>query len=222
MTRPEMSLFPDVAVKPPAGADPILAATAWKSNAELVVALRDLAFLPIAGRILDPTFGRGTWWAKWRPAGLTGTDIATGADVRNLPFRDDAFDAAVYDPPHIPSYSLATTTADDFRDRFGLMELRNSAGIRDLYIEGIAELGRVIRPGGHLTVKTTDYINGRIYHPMAANAVGWLQAANFDVVDVLVMLRNPGPTGNRATHSSRRNYSTATVGRLRHRRARSR
>ena len=50
-------------------AGPVLAAGDWPSNADLIA---DVARLYIRDddRVMDVTYGRGTWWQRFRPPGL--------------------------------------------------------------------------------------------------------------------------------------------------------
>lgn len=43
---------------------PVLAATAWKTNADLIVDCARLGYLRKEWITLDPTYGRGLWWAR--------------------------------------------------------------------------------------------------------------------------------------------------------------
>jgi hypothetical protein len=212
MTEP--TLFELGPAPGPARRAPVLAAVECRDNAEMVLALRDLGYL--TGRVLDPTYGAGRWWQHWQPAELECSDLADGVDVRALPWPDASFDAAVFDPPHLPS-SRPSSTADVWTDRFGLDDgPMSNAELDELYRAGILELARVIRPGGHLIVKATPHVNGRRYHPMSVRVAMWCEAAGLRVVDELVMVRPPGPLNlatNGTQQTSRRNYSTATVAR---------
>jgi hypothetical protein len=210
---PTPTLFdPGPKLGPPPRPETILAAEPWPDNAALVLDLRQLGYL--SGRILDPTFGRGSWWKRWEPPELETSDLADGVDVRDLPWPDASFDAAVFDPPHLPA-SNTTSTTPVFADRYGLADgPRSNAALDALYRTGIAELARVLRPGGYLIVKATPHVNGRQYHPMSARVVAWCEAADLRVVDELLMLRARGPLDLRTCptqRTSRRNYSTVTV-----------
>lgn len=81
---------------------PILAATKWRSNAELIRDVVRLGYLREDSVTLDATFGRGIWWKLWRPNILITHDIRQdGVDFRNLPESDNTFDVAVFDPPYV-------------------------------------------------------------------------------------------------------------------------
>lgn len=102
------------------GAVQILAANRFGSNTDLLIACRDLGY--IGERVLDPTYGRGNWWTKWRPADLTCHDIASdGVDFRDLPHDAGSFDTVAFDPPYIPQGGRTTSTEQGFLERYGLL-----------------------------------------------------------------------------------------------------
>lgn len=78
--------------------------------------------------ILDATINGGRFWrgSKWPVLGLDieilhHPDVV--ADNTAMPFRDEALDVVVYDPPHIPNQGK--DNEKDFNVRFGLV-LRSS------------------------------------------------------------------------------------------------
>jgi len=102
----------------------IVAAQSWKSNAEMIVTLRDLGY--VSGRVLDPTYGLGNWWKLWQPDDLVAHDLKLdGVDFRELPVSDGLFDTIAFDPPYIPQGGRDTSTLNEgsestFIDRYGL------------------------------------------------------------------------------------------------------
>lgn len=98
----------------------VLAAQRWQTNAHLLADAARLGYLD--GRVLDATYGpHGGFWKVWRPDDLTTSDryaaAHVAADFRVLPFRDQAFDAVVFDPP----YKLSGTPAlGQFDERYGI------------------------------------------------------------------------------------------------------
>lgn len=204
---------------------PVLAAHAWPTNADLIADVARLGYLRAEWVTLDPTFGRGIWWKKWRPDELVAHDLAIdGVDFRDLPYADDTFDAVAFDPPYIAPGGRATSTlgairrgpvteridngrgpkrrtreGSDFHDRYGLVDApKTPAGVQELLEQGLAEVGRVVKPGGVVLVKCQDYItSGRLWlgtHRTLSHAL----ELGFDVVDRLEHVAGVRPQpGNR-------------------------
>lgn len=78
----------------------VLAAQAWKSNAEMIADVARLGYLN--GHVMDCTYGLGVFWKQWKPEKLTAHDRYTldGVDFRNLPHPDGMFDSSVIDGPY--------------------------------------------------------------------------------------------------------------------------
>jgi tRNA G10 N-methylase Trm11 len=104
--------------------------------------------------VLDTTYGRGSFWTCYRPPGL----VRTVSDFRQLPHPDASVEVVVFDPPYISTGNRATSSIDDFYDRFGLGEFRGWREIRRLIDDGLAECARVLAPRGRVFVKCMDYV----------------------------------------------------------------
>ena len=132
----------------------------WQSNGDLIAEVARLGYLD--GRVLDATYGRGTFWKVHRPESLTTNDRdAPGADCsydyREFPppWGDPArrFDAVVFDP----DYKLNGTPAlGEFDRRYGIggdvtREQRYAA-----ILDGAVECWRVTRR--YLLVKCQDQV----------------------------------------------------------------
>lgn len=137
----------------------ILAASRWKSNAELIA---DAASLHLDRSMfaLDATFGSSsTWWRLWAPDRMVTVDLCAGrptvrADFRRLPFGP-AFDMVAYDPP----YKLnGTPSAPDAR--YGVAEPGTRAERQQKILDGVSGCAAALRPGGTLLVKIQDQVNG--------------------------------------------------------------
>ena len=59
--------------------------------------------VPRGAKVADVTFGKGVFWKNIPPDEfrLLPTDIKTGVDCRNLPYRDGEIDCVVLDPPYM-------------------------------------------------------------------------------------------------------------------------
>ncbi len=143
----------------------VLAAHNWPSNAHLIADVARLGYLKSTDRVLDPTWGLGRWWTKWRPHILVGTDLdpekspqGVGLDFRQMPWRDNRFDAVAYDPP----YKLNGTATPGVDGRYGVDVYASPKTRHQLIMDGITECARVTRRT--LLVKCQDQVSsGRIW-----------------------------------------------------------
>jgi hypothetical protein len=156
------------------------------SNADLIVQVASLYLNP--GMVVaDVTYGTGAFWKQvdteqydFRPS-----DIATGVDLKHLPYGDDEIDVLVLDPPYM--YNPKGTVKESLSVGYRLNEslelqlddLRTTDDVLNLYYQGIKEAYRVIRRGGQLWLKCQDGIESgkqrwqhiRIFNE--AEAMGW-------------------------------------------------
>jgi len=132
----------------------------YGTNGDLIAQVARLRYLGgPEDRVLDVTYGEGSFWTRYRPAGLVAHDLykLDGVSFLVLPEPDDSERIVVYDPPYISTGNRATSTVDDLYDRFGLGELKGWRAIRRQIELGLAECARVLTPKGFLLVKCMDY-----------------------------------------------------------------
>lgn len=132
----------------------------WADNSALIADVAKLGYLD--GKVLDPTFGMGTWWKKWQPEYLVATDIdpaknpfsGNPIDFTDLPGElRGPWDAIAFDPP----YKLNGTPSDP-DERYGVGLVASWQERHELICRGIAHLSRFIRPGGYLLLKCQDQV----------------------------------------------------------------
>jgi len=72
------------------------------NNADLFPKILAL-HVPEGSLIADVTWGKGVFWRNVEPDRYTvrGTDLLTGVDCRNLPYKDGSIDCVVLDPPYM-------------------------------------------------------------------------------------------------------------------------
>jgi hypothetical protein len=152
----------------------VRAADRWPTNAELIEDVAAFGWLRSTDHVLDPTFGKGVWWRRWRPDRLTTHYRAEdGTDFRHLDYPDATFAAVAYDPPYVCPGGIKTSTVQDFHDSFGMAEGRdtermfsNPAELQAVIDAGTSEMWRLVRPaetldrGGIVLVKCQNYVWG--------------------------------------------------------------
>jgi hypothetical protein len=194
---------------------PVLAATAWKSNGDLIADAASL-YWKNAGTIIDPTYGKGNWWTVWQPDYLTVHDVALdGVDFRSLPYADNTFDGAAYDPPYVSVGGRSTSMVKDLYGRFGLLDAPTSPKeLQKLINDGLREVTRVTRPKGHIFVKCTDYVSSnKLWSGTFLTTEFAIRQLDLELVDRLehvAVQPRPQPPGRRQVHA-RRNLSTLLV-----------
>lgn len=193
--------------------DPVLAASRWPDNAALIADCARLGYLRSEWRTIDPTYGRGNWWTRWRPIDLITHDLRIdGVDFRSLPENDATFDAAAFDPPYIAPGGRNKSTVGDFNDRFGLHE--TPARPPELQADinaGLTEMNRVVKRRGFILVKCCDYVNGgRVWWGTHYTVVAGLDLG-LTLFDRLEHIGGTGPQSQTTQIHARRNLSTLLV-----------
>lgn len=162
--------------------------------------------------ILDATFNAGRFW-KGSSRKIIGVDIdprfhpTVVADNRDMPFDDDHFDVVVYDPPHVPNQGK--DRSKDFNTRFGLVIKSLPGGgynLNHLYQPFALEAFRVLKPGGVLFCKITDYIHDHRYQWAHIEFMQSAVAVGFCACDCIVKVRKGpiiDPKWKKAHHARR-------------------
>ncbi len=171
----------------------------WFGNdAELIE--RMLGFYPrvTPKRILDATINSGRFWrGSARP--VIGMDLLAQhrpcivGDNREMPFKAQAFDVVVYDPPHVPNQGK--DKLKDFTERFGLglqSSKENGYSFAYLYPPFIREAYRVLEPEGMLFCKVSDYIHDHRYHWAHLDLIKTATETGFMACDCIIKVRK-GP-----------------------------
>ena len=179
-----------------------------------MLACRQLGYLSDEQLILDPTFGRGLWWKKWRPDQLVTHDKfkLDGVDFRHLPHLAEEFDAVAYDPPYVAKGGRLTSGLPEMDDRYGMdIAPRTPAELQKMINDGLKECARVT--SNVLLVKCQSYISSGQLWPGVYLTTKAGYDAGLTLVDQFEHLcknPRPQPPGRRQVHA-RRNLSTLLV-----------
>lgn len=165
-------------------------------------------------QILDATMNGGRFWrGSTRP--VIGMDIegryrpAVVGDNAQMPFRAEAFDVLVYDPPHIPNQGK--DKQKDFHDRFGLgskSPKEQGYTFSHTYPPFVREAHRVLKSEGILLCKITDYIHHHRYQWAHVEFVQAARAVGFRACDCIIKVRK-GPIMDpkwKTAHHTRRQH----------------
>jgi hypothetical protein len=176
------------------------------SNGTLIAKVARLGYL---GRpddlVLDVTPGRGKWWTRHRPNYL----VSLPSDFRALPIRGASVPVVIYDPPYISTGNRATSSVDDFYDRYGLGDLKGWRAVRALIDGGLAECSRALAPKGFLLVKCMDYVESgkKVWNTFHVAAEG--ESLGLRLVDRFIHESGGGPQTLTNLDGSPREQKTA-------------
>jgi hypothetical protein len=188
----EQSLFPENRPDRPTG--PILGSVQGGANADLIAAI---APLYLTGSVLDVTYGEGGWWKRFKPTEFTAHDLykLDGIDFRALPETDHSIDTVCFDPPYVPQGGMSSSTADTFRDRFGLTtESTPWWECFDLMATGLKECARVTRQW--VLVKCSDFVTGGKFTLGSLHMMNTGIELGLSIHDLIVHHTGSGPGGH--------------------------
>lgn len=201
----------------------VLEVQEWTTNADLIKAAFELHVWPKAWAhnidALDMTYGRGIWW-QWTTGAdksemsLFQNDLRDGGfDYRDMPYGDNAFDVIAFDPDYIAPGGRATSTIEEFNDRYGLKDQYESPGaLQESINGGIRELARMLQPQGIGLVKCTNYISSGKMWLGELHTINEGHCAGLVVEDIFVHVSKPGPQPDRP--DSRQQHARSNSSRL--------
>jgi SAM-dependent methyltransferase len=175
-----------------------------------------LSFYPKARpvKILDATVNGGRFWrGSDRP--VIGLDIDARhrpnvvGDNTAMPFRNEVFDALVYDPPHVPNQGK--DRSKDFNTRFGLgarSAKEFEYNFSHTYPAFLGEAWRVLKPEGLLLCKIADYVHNHRYQWAHVDLIQAARTVGFLPCDCIVKVRK-GPIVDpkwKVAHHTRRQH----------------
>lgn len=193
----------------------IMAIGQWRTNADMIAdAVVPLGYLHEDWVTLDPTYGYGKWWTRWKPRELVGSDldlskspIGISVDFTDMPWPDRSFQAVAYDP----AYKLNGTPTAQKDERYGVHVVATRAEREATMLAGLTECERVLGPEGFLLVKCQDMVNGGRVRWQTDDFTRHARSLGLDKVDALLFQSHrPQPVGRRQL-TARRNYSTLLI-----------
>lgn len=204
----------------------LLAAQTFKDNAQMIQQCAEIGYLRSDALTIDPTYGKGNWWTRWRPDELLFSDIAlNGIDFRDLPLPDNCIEQGVFDPPYVAKGGRKTSNMQKFDAAYGLFDApKTPLALQILINEGLDELMRVLVPKATLIVKCQNYVSSGKLWLGREHTLGTAMDFGFTVQDILeYIVESPrpqpkrthkGPDGTRLPSKQKhfqRNLSTALV-----------
>ena len=177
--------------------------------------------VPVGSVVADVTYGQGIFWQKVPPKQykVKATDIETGVDCRNLPYRSRSIDCVVLDPPYMEGFyrlkkqHLAMNgNYGSFRDMYSNgkpQESKYQQAVLDLYLEAGKEAARVLRPKGVFIVKCQDAVSSKKQHLMHVDLVNAYKDLGFYAKDLFIVVRPGRPSVSRILQQmhARKNHS---------------
>lgn len=177
-------------------------------NADLIADCFELGYINDDDIVLDPTYGTGRWWKQRRPQWLTGSDIRTGVDFRDLPHETDTFDVVAFDPP----YKNPGTSRHALDEGYGVGGPYMAWQDRHAMIRrGIEECVRVLKPGGILLMKCQDAVVSGKVRWQTREFADYAELIGCELIDMLHLQGYRAQPGDRQQKHSRRNYSTLLI-----------
>ncbi len=195
-------------------------------NARVFPLILDL-YVPEGSTIADVTYGRGVFWKEVDKTRYTvlSTDIKDGIDFRDLPYEESSVDALVLDPPymHTPG-GTAHKGHQNYEVYYGNNAATGDAVVKYhdavllLYMQGIKEAARVLKPRGHLILKCQDQVCAGQFRSTLAELSHHLVMTDWTLDDVFVVVSTNRPGISRLKgkqQHARRNHSYFAVASLR-------
>jgi hypothetical protein len=161
----------------------VLAANNWKTNGDLILDVHRLGYLKLSDYVLDPTYGKGIWWKKYRPANFVYHDLKPDLiSFTDLPYVDDFFDVTAFDPPYVSKGGRDTSGLVAFDDAYGLRDAPGSPQeLHGLICTGLNECIRVSRR--YVLVKACNYISSGHYWPGVFEIQKYVDSLGLSIVD---------------------------------------
>lgn len=179
--------------------------------------------IPIGSTVADVTYGKGVFWKEvpTKNYKLLATDLKTGVDCRNLPYRDKTIDCVVLDPPYMEGLFRRDTghlagngTYRAFRSAYSNGQITNDGpkyhdAVLDLYFKAGKEAGRVLKKNGVLIVKCQDEVSANKQRLTHVELINEYAKNGFYCKDLFIVVRQNRPAVSRIKKQvhARKNHS---------------
>jgi len=166
--------------------------------------------------VADVTFGKGVFWRRIPQDiyNLLPTDISTGVDSRELPYKDGSIDCVVFDPPymHTPggtAHQNHQNYETYYRNNDVSSNKKYHEAVLDLYFMSAKEAMRVLRIGGVYIVKCQDEVCANRQRLAHVEIINELATYGFTTEDLFVVVRHnrPGVSRILIQAHARKNHS---------------
>ncbi len=169
------------------------------------------------------TYGKGVFWKRVEDGAykVLATDIETGVDCRDLPYKDGEIDCVVLDPPCMEGFyrrqrgSLAGSGSHStFRKAYSngtatASGPRYHAAVIDMYLKAGKEAFRVLKPYGVFIVKCQDEVSANMQNLTHVELINEFTEQGFHTKDLFVLVRTNRPAVSRILRQehARKNHS---------------
>ena len=158
--------------------------------------------------IVDVTYGKGVFWRNidTRRYDFHPSDITTGVDYNQLPYKNNSIDMIVFDPPYMghnggKNYAVARNYNVD-------VPKYDKNYIALLYFNAIEEARCALRRGGKLVVKCQDEIQSGKQRMNHIEIIQFATDNGFRVEDMFVVVQKNTPMMRHAYQlHARKNHS---------------
>lgn len=199
-----------------------------EGNAEIFPRILEL-HVPEGSLVADVTWGNGVFWQNVPKENyeILPSDIATGIDCRNLPYKNDFLDCVVLDPPYMEGFyrksadnKAGSGTHSAFAQAYSNGDEINEdsenegtkkwhAAVTDMYFKAGKEAFRVLKKNGILIVKCQDEVSAGKQWLTHVEIINKYQEFGFYTKDLFVVVRNNRPSVSRLIKQkhARKNHS---------------
>lgn len=175
-------------------------------NCDLFPKILDM-HVRLGATVADVTYGKGVFWKSVDPCKykLQATDIQTGVDCRQLPYKDASIDCVVLDPPYMEGlyrrekgHLAGDGSHQAFREHYSNGE-RTIGGpkyhdaVLDMYFKAGREARRVLKSNGILIVKCQDEVSANRQRLTHVEIINEYESNGFYTKDLFVVVRTNRP-----------------------------
>jgi len=192
--------------------------SAYKESNEFVFPRILTLYVPEGAVVADVTYGEGVFWRRVPKEQyvLLKSDIRTGTDCRELPYKNDEIDCVVLDPPymHTPG-GTAHLGQSAFEKHYrnnstvNVTRMKYHEAVLALYEEAGRESYRVLRDRGVFIVKCQDEVCSNRQRFTHIEIIQKYIEMGFVAEDLFIVMRSnrPGVSRTKRQVHARKNHS---------------